>query len=257
MDMRREYFLWAGLVLVGASLVLVGASFVPGWAGRSDPAIIFLSLAAASVFCQYVAPPQWFWRDWLFVSSLGFGAFGVVFLLNALSNDWSSWAYAWLLCIAGLAAGAALAIRANGLAERFYHIAVWVAAGSTALSAIFGVIASGPFMRIFSILLLGAVAALFLTRLRKPGAAAGAEAVEAGGRPLDSGAANQGLVEPLSKRELEVLQWIDQGLSNAEIADRMVVAQSTVKTHINNIYTKLGVQTRTQAVRRARELGLF
>jgi LuxR family maltose regulon positive regulatory protein len=64
------------------------------------------------------------------------------------------------------------------------------------------------------------------------------------------------LVEPLSPRELEVLQLIDQGLSNSEIAGQLVVAPSTVKTHINNIYGKLGVRTRLQALKRAEELGL-
>jgi LuxR family maltose regulon positive regulatory protein len=65
------------------------------------------------------------------------------------------------------------------------------------------------------------------------------------------------LVEPLSVRELEVLRLIDAGLSNQQIADKLSVAPSTVKTHINNIYGKLGVQTRVQAVTRARELNLL
>ena len=50
---------------------------------------------------------------------------------------------------------------------------------------------------------------------------------------------------------------IAAGLSNQEIADRLVVAYSTVKTHINNIYNKLGVNSRVQAVTRARELNLL
>jgi LuxR family maltose regulon positive regulatory protein len=60
----------------------------------------------------------------------------------------------------------------------------------------------------------------------------------------------------LSERELEVLRLIADGFSNAEIAQRLVIALGTVKRHINNIYGKLGVQSRTQAVARARELGL-
>jgi len=64
-------------------------------------------------------------------------------------------------------------------------------------------------------------------------------------------------VEPLSERELEVLQCIAAGLSNAEIAQQLVIAVSTVKRHINHIFGKLGVTSRTQALVKAKELGLL
>ena len=64
-------------------------------------------------------------------------------------------------------------------------------------------------------------------------------------------------IEPLSERELEVLRLIAAGLSNREIAERLFLALSTVKVHTRNIYGKLGVHSRTQAVTRARELGLL
>jgi LuxR family maltose regulon positive regulatory protein len=70
-------------------------------------------------------------------------------------------------------------------------------------------------------------------------------------------AASQPLVEPLSEREQEVLRRMAAGYSNQEIAQELVVAVSTVKKHINNIYGKLGVGSRTQAVARAREFGLL
>ncbi|MEJ2558966.1 MAG: response regulator transcription factor, partial [Anaerolineae bacterium] len=68
--------------------------------------------------------------------------------------------------------------------------------------------------------------------------------------------APQPLIEPLSERELEVLRRVAAGYSNQEIAQDLVVAVSTVKKHISNIYSKLEVGSRTQAVARARELGL-
>ena len=68
---------------------------------------------------------------------------------------------------------------------------------------------------------------------------------------------SQPLVEPLSPRELEVLELIAQGLSNREIGQRLFLALSTVKGHNRNIYGKLQVQRRTEAVARARELGLL
>jgi len=68
---------------------------------------------------------------------------------------------------------------------------------------------------------------------------------------------SQSLIEPLSPREIEVLQLIAQGLSNREISERLFLALSTVKRHNGNIYGKLQVRRRTEAVARARELGLL
>jgi LuxR family maltose regulon positive regulatory protein len=65
------------------------------------------------------------------------------------------------------------------------------------------------------------------------------------------------IVEPLSERELAVLRLIAEGYSNQEIATKLFVAVSTVKTHVNNIFTKLGVQSRKQATAHAKELNLL
>jgi LuxR family maltose regulon positive regulatory protein len=67
----------------------------------------------------------------------------------------------------------------------------------------------------------------------------------------------QPLIEPLSQRELEVLHLIAQGLSNHEISERLFLALDTVKGHNRKIFGKLWVQRRTEAVARARELGLL
>jgi LuxR family maltose regulon positive regulatory protein len=65
------------------------------------------------------------------------------------------------------------------------------------------------------------------------------------------------LVEPLSARELEVLSFVAQGLTNQEIADRLFLSLATIKWHTGNIYSKLGVSNRTEAVTYATQLGLF
>jgi LuxR family maltose regulon positive regulatory protein len=65
------------------------------------------------------------------------------------------------------------------------------------------------------------------------------------------------LIEPLTERELDVLRLVAQGLSNREIGDRLFLALSTVKGHTRVIFDKLQVQRRTEAVARARELGLL
>lgn len=67
----------------------------------------------------------------------------------------------------------------------------------------------------------------------------------------------QSLVEPLSDRELEILQLIAEGLSNQDISKKLFLALSTVKGHNRNIFGKLGVQRRTEAVARGQALGLI
>ncbi len=61
----------------------------------------------------------------------------------------------------------------------------------------------------------------------------------------------------ISKRELEVLQLMAVGLSNQEIAERLFVSLNTIKTHISNLFEKLDVKRRTQAVEKAKRLNLI
>ncbi|NOT77277.1 MAG: winged helix-turn-helix transcriptional regulator [Cyclobacteriaceae bacterium] len=61
----------------------------------------------------------------------------------------------------------------------------------------------------------------------------------------------------ISKREQEVLELISQGLSNQEIADKLFVSVSTIKSHLSNLFQKLDVSRRTQAIQRAKELRLI
>lgn len=69
--------------------------------------------------------------------------------------------------------------------------------------------------------------------------------------------ASRDWIEPLTGREREVLQLLALGLSNQEIAERMVVSQGTVKTHVHNLIGKLGAQSRTHVLARAKELDLL
>jgi LuxR family maltose regulon positive regulatory protein len=64
------------------------------------------------------------------------------------------------------------------------------------------------------------------------------------------------MLDPLTARELDVMRLICAGLSNQDIARELVVTINTVKTHTSRIYGKLGVRSRTQAIARARDLGL-
>jgi len=75
--------------------------------------------------------------------------------------------------------------------------------------------------------------------------------------PKTAPTTQQPLIEPLSEREVQVLQLVAAGKSNQEIADELMIAVGTVKAHTSNIYGKLDVRSRTQAVAHARELKLI
>jgi DNA-binding NarL/FixJ family response regulator len=74
--------------------------------------------------------------------------------------------------------------------------------------------------------------------------------------PTSAAASAPGLPDELTPREIEVLKLIAAGLSNSEIADRLVLSNATIKTHINRIFYKTGARDRAQAVRYAYEHGL-
>ncbi len=76
-------------------------------------------------------------------------------------------------------------------------------------------------------------------------------------RPRPGGVMAPGLVRPLSARELQVLKLLADGMSNQAIAERLVISLDTVKRHVTHVLDKLGAANRTQAVSRARDLGLL
>ena len=65
------------------------------------------------------------------------------------------------------------------------------------------------------------------------------------------------LIEPLTNRELEILELLAQRLQNKEISEKLFVSPTTVKTHLQNIYQKLSVSGRRQAVESAKNLGIL
>jgi LuxR family maltose regulon positive regulatory protein len=107
----------------------------------------------------------------------------------------------------------------------------------------------------------GPAMATLLARARARGLAPGyvgqllAAYPEAG--PATAPSPESPLIEPLSEREREVLRLVADGLTNQQIADELVIALSTVKSHTHSIYGKLGVQNRTQAIAQARALDLL
>jgi DNA-binding CsgD family transcriptional regulator len=250
----------ASLVLIGLGVLSFALNFVFGLAMNISLPLVTLMLGGAFFFLASALAQEWAWADLLYIPASLLTALGLIFLLDVITGDWNSWAYAWLLAVAGLGLGVLLANRSRGWPPPVNQISTGVVTGALALFILFGAIAGGRFVLVMApiLLVLGGLALRWLPCetifpeyiLRRFG---NWGAVQTG---LASSLDQSLLVEPLSPRELEVLQLIDQGLSNSEIAGQLVVAPSTVKTHINNIYGKLGVRTRLQALKRAEELGL-
>jgi DNA-binding CsgD family transcriptional regulator len=259
--MNRKPINIISLVFVILGVVLLATNIVSGGKFNLGLPLVFLMLGGIFTILVYSLRPKWSWAGVFYIPAALLIALGLIVLMNVITADWSAWAYAWLLLIAGLGVGVALANRQKPWHPLVEPISWGAALASVSLFALFGAIAGGLFIQVMApILLIAGGISLrylplerflpeqFLTRLhlRPP--------VLVGGKTQSQPAE---LVEPLSTRELEVLQHIEQGLSNQEIAAQLSIAPSTVKTHINNIFGKLGVQNRAQAVRRARALGLI
>jgi LuxR family maltose regulon positive regulatory protein len=113
-----------------------------------------------------------------------------------------------------------------------------------------------PMARLLYAALSRKIAPAYVRRLLAAFPVTGSEAAAAAPSSSAAAAASE-WVEPLSEREIEVLQLIAQGLTNREVADRLYLSLHTVKTHARNIYAKLGVKNRTEAVAKGRGLGIL
>jgi DNA-binding CsgD family transcriptional regulator len=255
---RDRLYRFAGIGLVTAGGILLALYFLLGRTVNIALPLVFLMLGAAFYVLVFAFLHRWRWSAWFFMPGSLLLAFGIIFLLNVITGDWNAWAFAWLLLVAGAGLGFAQTARYLHLGEKYVMIGMGTLLGGITLSAIFGVIAGGLFIQLMAPILLAA-GGLALFWLKPTGLfkehVPTSEATQQ--KPPLPAAGSPALVEPLSTREIEVLRLIDQGLTNTEIAARLTVAHSTVKTHINNIYGKLGVTTRVQALNRARELGLL
>lgn len=250
-----------GALIAGIGLILLGLNIYLGGTLNIALPLVFLLIGGVFFILAYHYLDRWNWVTYLYIPGSLLVAFGVIFLINNLTKDWNSWAYSWLLLIFAAGIGLLMANR-----EQNWPLVVqWIGLGMAVLGitffAIFSAIAGGLFIQVMAPILL--IAAGLLLRFIRPESIFPPSILNklnpasqfSGNNPLVD--KPDQLVEPLSSRELEVLQLIEEGLSNQQIADRLIVAVSTVKTHINNIYGKVGVETRVQAIKRAHELNLI
>jgi DNA-binding CsgD family transcriptional regulator len=248
-------------LLIVLGITLLTLKFVLADSMNIALPLVFLVLGGGYFVLVFTFQPRWRWSSLLYVPGCLLIALGLILLINAITGEHRSWAYAWLLLTASTGIGMIIADRQQALHRLVRPIGWAVTAVSVTFFVVAGAIAGGLFIQIMAPILLVVAGLLlrllhvdvifseFLLRRRQ-----GKSSILLGtGNPLSHGS----MVEPLSERELEVLNLIAEGNSNRQIASQLHIAPSTVKTHINNIYGKLEVQTRVQAINRARELNLF
>ncbi len=252
---KMNRWVWiASIALVSLGVISFILNVVLGYAFNIGWPLLVVLLGAAFLVLAGPLSATYRWADFLFIPGGLLAALGLIFLLNVLTGDWNAWAYAWLLALAGLGAGVLLANRSGRWPQWVTLTGMGLTLGGITLAVLFGAITGGLFIQVMAPLALVLVGVGL--RWLKPEKVL-ARLKEVSPEPVTKAPNQAALVEPLSARELDVLRLIAEGLSNAEIAGRLTLAQSTVKTHINNIYGKLGVQTRIAAIQRARELHLL
>jgi DNA-binding CsgD family transcriptional regulator len=252
---RTTTFLSAALVILG--IIILGSYLLPGGGIAIGLPLVIGLLGAIALVLAYGAPAKYEWAVWMLLPAGMLIALGIVLLLNTITGDWIAWAYAWLLLIAGGGIGAVLAGQRFGWKDLYLLIGGAVCLLSLILFTLFGAIAGGLFIQISAPILL--IAGGLLLRFTRAGSLIASRVWKPSPVSKNSAASSPAvnLEGSLSERELQVLALIAQGLTNSEIAERLTLAQSTVKTHVNNIYGKLDVKTRVQAAALAREADLL
>jgi len=250
------------IVLISLGLLSLALDFFFGWRINIGWPLALILLGAVFSILAETLKAKWPGTELLHLPGGLLVTLGLIFLLNILTGDWDAWAYAWMLALAGLGVGGLLANRAGHWPGFVNVAAMTLVIGGVTLAVLFGAIAGGRFAQVMApiLLVLGGVSLrwLHLERLLPQPLLHRLKLMEPSTADDARFAPDQSqLAEALSARELEVLGLIEQGLSNQEIASRLTLAPSTVKTHINNIYGKLGVRTRVQAIKQAQENNLL
>lgn len=157
--MQNRGSLYIAILLIGAGILLLAFNLAPRMSlGSAWPAVFYL-LAAA-----FFLPPM-LWKErrsglsGLIIPGSILLALGVIFSYNVGTRDWNSWAFAWLLIVAGVGLGIALASAYGKWSSATTWVGIWMLLGSLALFAIFAAIFGSPTLKIASpiLLLLGGI----------------------------------------------------------------------------------------------------
>jgi hypothetical protein len=145
---------WISFLLVGLGVVLLGVSFWRGGTANVALPLVFLMLGVFFYILVVILARTWAWSPLLYIPGSILLALGMIFLLNVITNDWQSWAYAWLLLVAGIGLGLVLVNGQLKLRREVTLVGWGLIIGGLTLFALFGAIAGGLFIQIMAPILL-------------------------------------------------------------------------------------------------------
>lgn len=154
MEQEKRATLLLALFLIFLGVLLLVLNILPGWSALVTWPIIFFVFAAG-----FMIPPLMFPRlrsglAALFIPGAVLLTMGILFTYNVLSQDWSAWAYAWLLISSGAGGGLALASWYGRWGKGVTLTGIWIMAAGSALFAFFGFIFGGTLMKTLAAILL-------------------------------------------------------------------------------------------------------
>ena len=169
MDPLRKGSLAFGILLVAFGAISLVIALLPGHLlGQVWPGIFYV-IAAAFYLLIRLWPDLRKWLAALFIPGSIFLTLGLIFTYNVLSQDWNSWAYAWLLILSGVGVGLALAGAFGGWGRGMLSVGLWMIAIPTGLFGLFAALFGTPLLKIVGAVIVLLVGALLLIRSQRKG----------------------------------------------------------------------------------------
>ena len=164
MDNARKLLTVASIFLVAVGVLSLVANLVLNASVNVSWPLLLMMLGAVFYILANRSSDKWTWAALFYIPGSVLIALGVVFLLNVITNDWNSWAYAWLLVVAGLGLGIVLAGRGQQWREEITLAGAGLIVAGVTLFTIFGAIGGGRFIQVMApvLLVLGGLALRFL-----------------------------------------------------------------------------------------------
>lgn len=167
MEVTNRSLIVMGAILVVLGLLFLGFNFIPGWSVGMAWPVIFFVLAAGFYIPAFIFPSQRQWIASLFIPGSILLALGLIFFYNTTTNDWTSWAYAWLLIVSGVGLGLALAGWYGQWGRSVVVTGVWMIIVTVTLFSLFGALFGGPALKVVAPILLTVGGVLLLWRALK------------------------------------------------------------------------------------------